>query len=85
MFCPTPTTVIARSASDEAIQTVSAERAWIASLTLAMTEEPPAKPTMSVIPGRVQRTRTRNLAQHIEIPDRSFGPSGMTKNKRRMP
>jgi hypothetical protein len=31
------TTVIARSESDEAIQIVSPERFWIASLTLAMT------------------------------------------------
>jgi len=30
-------TIIARSASDEAIQTVAAERFWIASLALAMT------------------------------------------------
>jgi hypothetical protein len=29
--------VIARSVSDEAIQTISAEKSWIASLTLAMT------------------------------------------------
>jgi hypothetical protein len=45
---------------------------FVASL-LAMTEETPT----SVIPGRAQREPgiSRN---NVEIPDRSFGPSGMT-------
>ena len=73
MIHKTTTAVVARSASDEAIQDSYRLRGpshrlrgrWIASLTLAMT----GSTTTSVIPGRAL-ARTRNLAPHIEVPDR---------------
>ena len=73
MIHKTTTAVIARSASDEAIQDSYRLRGlshrlrgpWIASLALAMT----GSTTTGVIPGRTL-ARTRNLAPHIEIPDR---------------
>jgi hypothetical protein len=75
MICDTTTAVIARSASDEAIQDSHRLRGpWIASLALAMTEI-----TTSVIPGRAL-ARTRNLAPHtsrLRIAP-ACGPSGAT-------
>jgi hypothetical protein len=56
-------TVIARSASDEAIQTVSAERFWIASLTLAMTEATSDEHQPRVSFRGDAQHRARNLAQ----------------------
>ncbi len=84
MICDTTTAVIARSASDEAIQDSYRLRGpshrlrgpWIASLALAMT----GKITTGVIPGRAL-ARTRNLAPHHTSRLRIAplrGPSGAT-------